>query len=80
MGIRCLLRRGNEPGHCIFRLTFAGVFNIFSIASQTLNRCRKKIFLLNRDASAADGMITGPPAAEFFTQPATGKTVQKERP
>jgi len=25
-------------------------------------------------------MITGPPAAEFFTQPATGKTVQKERP
>jgi hypothetical protein len=46
MGIRCLLRRGNEPGHCIFRLTFAGVFNIFSIASQTLNRCRKKIFLL----------------------------------
>jgi hypothetical protein len=32
------------------------------------------------DASAADGMITGPPAAEFFTQIATGKTVQKERP
>jgi hypothetical protein len=34
----------------------------------------------SEDAPAADGMITGPPAAEFFTQPATGKIVQKERP
>ena len=46
MGIGCLLRRGNGPGHCIFRLTFAGVFNIFSMASQTLNHCRQKNFLL----------------------------------
>jgi hypothetical protein len=87
MGISRILRRGGGPGHCIFRLTFAGVFNIFSMASQTLNRCRENIFRLIpgpwhlfKGASAADGMLSGPPAAQFFTQPRTGKTVQKERP
>jgi hypothetical protein len=36
--------------------------------------------LIQKDASAADGALSGPPAAKFFTQQPTGKSVQKERP
>jgi hypothetical protein len=73
---------------CIFRLTFAGVFNIFSMASQTLYRCREKIFILISNPLGLGSEVRPPrmgcsPARQrrnFSRKPPAGKTVQKEHP
>jgi hypothetical protein len=69
MGISRILRRGGKPGHCIFRLTFGGVFNIFSMASQTLNRCREVTTQIERVQGSGRMAETMAPALVDFLNP-----------